>query len=191
MIFKYENRLNPLRYKFRRKKEKKEVVEMLSFIKLMHEHAQMVAYFHEKTTARAQRLIDEHIEAAIKGSSDLLDGTERAEKLAALNTEVMEVISADFAAAVAKKGVVDKFFAPVKEYPPMLPVTILPKPHLPAAISASSKFCILSYFVLYSLYLMLQWRLYKKTFESTSIVTNFFTHSFETLSTPPFLFLLE
>lgn len=143
---------------------------MLSFIKLMRDHAQMIAYFHEKTTVRAQRLIDEHIEAAIKGSGDLLDGTERAEKLAALNTEVMEIISADFAAAVAKKGVVDRLFATVKEYPPTLPVTVLPKPHLPASISASNKFCVLSSLVLDSLYLMLQWRLYKKTFDNTSFV---------------------
>lgn len=136
----------------------------------MRDHTPMIAYFCDKVTTRAQKIIDGHIESVIKGSRDLLDGTERAEKLAALNTEVMEVISADFAVAVAKKGVIDTFFAPVSGCPPMLPITIIPEPHLPVSISVSNKFSVLSNLVLYSLYLMLQWRLYKKTFDDTSFV---------------------
>ena len=137
---------------------------MISFIKLVQDHKEMVSYFHSRISARGLGLICDHIKKEdTQGSNYLLDETERTEKLAALNTEVMKIISADFATVVSRRGVVDKYFASVSEYPHDLPIAVFPEPFLPASIKASNKFRVLSCLVIYSLYLMLQWRLHTRT----------------------------
>lgn len=146
------------------------LLKMLPFVKLMRDHEQMITYFHDRITERARKLVNVHAETANTGGYSLLDGTERGKKLVFLNTEVMETISADFAIAVSREGVVDKFFASVSEYPPALPITVLPEPHLPPSIKASNKFRVLSCLVLYSLYLMLQWGLLLKECKDISFV---------------------